>query len=213
MFDIEYKGGNTVVVSTKKNTLVTDAKMSVHSGEKDFVVKNAIELATEDRFLTNNEDFVLSLSYPGSYEAGDFTINGFAEQRHIDTESEGKKSVIYSIDVQGVKIGLIGNIAPNLSDDQLENLGILDILILPIGGNGYTLDATSASKIARNSDAKIIIPIHYSEDGINYEVPQNSIDVFIKELGAEIEKTSKYKVKNLASLPEKTTIVHIERSR
>lgn len=212
MFDIEYKGGNTVVISTKKNTLVIDPKMSIHKGEKDFVVKNATELATEDRFLTQSDDFVLSLSYPGSYEVGDFSINGFAEKRHIDSNDE-QKSVIYSIDVLGTKIGLLGNIGPELSDDQLENLGILDILILPVGGNGYTLDATSAAKIARNSDAKVIIPVHYAEDGINYEVPQNSLDIFTKELGAEVEKTSKYKVKNISNFPEKMTIIHIERTK
>lgn len=212
MFDIEYKGGNTVVIATKKNTLVIDPKMSIHKGEKDFVVKNATELATEDRFLTQSDDFALSLSYPGSYEVGDFSINGFAEKRHIDSNDE-QKSVIYSIDVLGAKIGLLGNIGPELSDDQLENLGILDILILPVGGNGYTLDATSAAKIARNSDAKVIIPVHYAEDGINYEVPQNSLDIFIKELGADVEKTSKYKVKNISNFSEKMTIVHIERTK
>lgn len=212
MFDIEYKGGNTVVISTKKNTLVIDPKMSIHKREKDFVVKNATELATEDRFLTQSDDFALSLSYPGSYEVGDFSINGFAEKRHIDSNDE-QKSVIYSIDVLGAKIGLLGNIGPELSDDQLENLGILDILILPVGGNGYTLDATSAAKIARNSDAKVIIPVHYAEDGINYEVPQNSLDIFIKELGADVEKTSKYKVKNISNFPEKMTIVRIERTK
>ena len=212
MFEIEYKGANTVVISTKKSTLVTDPKMSVH-GEKDYIVKNAIELATEERFATNDEDFALSISCPGSYEVGDFSINGFAEKRHLDGENEGKKAVVYSIDVLGVKIGLLGNVGPEISDDQLENLGILDILILPVGGNGYTLDATSAAKVVRNADAKTIIPIHYAEDGIKYEVPQNSLDIFVKELGADVEKVAKYKIKSAASLPEKLTIIQIDRTK
>lgn len=210
MFDIEYKGGNTVIFTTKKATLVADPKMSIH-GEKNIVIKDAVEIATEERFLTKNEDFVLSLNYPGSYEVSDFSINGFAEKRHID--DDGKKATIYSIDIQGVKIGLIGNIGPDLSDDQMENLGVLDILILPVGGNGYTLDATSAAKIARNSDAKVIIPIHYADDSLKYEVPQGDLDTFIKEMGLEVEKTSKFKVKSASALPEKATIVHLERTK
>lgn len=210
MFDIEYKGGNTVIFTTKKATLVADPKMSIH-GEKDIVIKDAVEIATEERFLTKNEDFVLSLNYPGSYEVSDFSINGFAEKRHID--DDGKKATIYSIDIQGVKIGLIGNIGPDLSDDQMENLGVLDILILPVGGNGYTLDATSAAKIARNSDAKVIIPIHCAGDGIKYEVPQSEVDLFVKEMGLEVEKISKFKLKSASALPEKTTIVLLERSK
>lgn len=210
MFDIEYKGGNTVIFTTKKATLVADPKMSIH-GEKDIVIKDAVEIATEERFLTKNEDFVLSLNYPGSYEVSDFSINGFAEKRHID--DDGKKATIYSIDIQGVKIGLIGNIGPDLSDDQMENLGVLDILILPVGGNGYTLDATSAAKIARNSDAKVIIPIHCAGDGIKYEVPQSEVDLFVKEMGLEVEKVSKFKLKSASALPEKTTIVLLEHSK
>ena len=192
MFDIEYKGGNTVVISTKKSSLVTDPKMSVN-GEKDIVIKDGVEL--------------------GNYEISDFTIAGYPEKRHIDGDSEGKKSVIYGIDISGIKIGLLGNIGPNISDDQLENLGVLDILILPIGGGGYTLDATSAASIARRSDAKVIIPVHYSDDGIKYEVPQSDFSLFAKELGSEVEKTSKYKVKSAATLPEKMTIVQIERTK
>ena len=212
MFDIEYKGANTVVISTKKISLITDPKQSIF-GEKDLVLKDGVELATEDRFATYSDDFKLSISYPGSYEVSDFIINGFQEQRHIDDEKDGKKSVIYSVEVCGVRIGILGNIDPNLSDDQLESLGVLDILVLPIGGGGYTLDATAAANIARRSDAKIIIPVHYADDGINYEVPQSDFALFEKELGIDVEKTTKYKVKSATSLPEKMTIVKIERTK
>ena len=212
MFDIEYKGANSIVISTKKISLITDPKHSIF-GDKDLVIKEGVELATEERFKTSNEDFKLSISYPGSYEVSDFTINGYQEKRHIDEDKDGKKSVIYSVEVCGVRIGILGNIDPNLSDDQLENLGVLDILVLPIGGGGYTLDATAASNIARRSDAKIIIPVHYADDRINYEVTQSDFALFEKELGVDVEKTTKYKVKSATSLPEKMTIVKIERTK
>ena len=73
MFDIEYKGGNTVVISTKKSSLVTDPKMSVN-GEKDIVVKDGVELVTEERFATRNDNYKLTISYPVNYEISDFTI-------------------------------------------------------------------------------------------------------------------------------------------
>ena len=212
MFDIEYKGANSIVISTKKISLVTDPKHSIF-GDKDLVIKDGVELATEERFKTGNKDFKLSISYPGSYEVSDFTINGYQEKRHIDEDKDGKKSVIYSVEVCGVRIGILGNIDPNLSDDQLENLGVLDILVLPIGGGGYTLDATAASNIARRSDAKIIIPVHYADDRINYEVTQSDFALFEKELGVDVAKTTKYKVKSATSLPEKMTIVKIERTK
>ena len=89
MFDIEYKGGNTVVISTKKSSLVTDPKMSVN-GERDIVIKDGVELVTEERFATRNDNYKLTISYPGNYEISDFTIAGYPEKRHIDGDSEGK---------------------------------------------------------------------------------------------------------------------------
>ena len=211
MFEIEYRGGNTVVISTKKSTVVFDPKMSVHKGEKDVIINNAVEIATEDRFLTGSSDYLLNISYPGSYEVSDFSINGFAEKRHIDSSDQGKKAVVYNVEVAGAKIGVIGNVGPDISDDQLENIGLVDILILPVGGNGYTLDATSASKVARSIDSKVIIPVHYADDGVNYEVPQNELDLFVKEMGVEVERVRSFKLKSLAGLPEKTTIYHLDR--
>ena len=212
MFDIEYKGANTVVISTKKISLITDPKHSIF-GEKDLVLKDGVELATEDRFATRNDNFKLSISYPGSYEVSDFTINGFQEQRHIDDEKRRQKSVIYSIEVAGVRIGLLGNIDHNLSDDQLENLGILDILILPIGGGGYTLDATSAANIARRSDAKVIIPIHYLMMELNMQFHSLIFLFSKKSLELKLKQQLSIKLKSIASLPEKMTLVKIERSK
>lgn len=211
MFDIEYKGGNGVVIATKKTSLVVDPKLSL-VGLKDLSVKDAVELATEARFLLQDGSAKLTLEGPGEYEVGDFAIRGIAAQRHIDTEQDEKQATIYRIEVGDVRIGLLGNIAPTLSEDQLEALGVIDLLIVPVGGTGYTLDATSAATLTRHIDPKVVIPVHYADSALSYEVPQESVDVFTKELAAPVETLAKYKVKSAASLPEVLTTVVLARS-
>ena len=211
MFDIEYKGGNTVVISTKTSNLVVDPKLSVY-GKKDIIVKDAVELATEDKFLTNNPEFKLSIGYPGSYEVSGFAINGFAERLSTESDKNILKGVVYSVSISGVRIGILGNIDSKISDDQLENLGILDIIILPVGG-GNTINATATATIARRSDAKVIIPICYDDVELKYDVPQSELSLFLKEIGLESEKVSKYKVKSPAALPEKITVIELTRSK
>jgi len=211
MFEIEYKGANSVVISTRKSKLITDPKLSL-AGLKDLSVKGAVELATEGRFLVDDSEAILAIDRPGEYGVASFDITGIPARRHLDAESEGKNSTIYRIEAEGARIGILGNIYEKLTDDQLEQLGVLDILIIPVGGNGYTLDSTGAVGLVKAIDPKIVIPVHYADNALKYEVPQCELAKFISELSAPVETVSKYKYKQQTAMPVSLTIVEIVRS-
>ena len=211
MFDIEYKGGNTVVVNTKKVSVVSDPRQSL-VGLKDIVSKDAIELATEDRFAVRDSAYRLVIDGPGEYEVADVSIRAVPASRHIDAPDTPQASTIYQLEIGDVRLALLGNIGPELSDLQLESIGVVDSVIIPVGGGGYTLDATSAAKIVRQIEPKIVIPVHYGDNALTYEVPQDTSDVFVNELGTPVETVPKLKVKNRASIPDSLTAVIIERS-
>jgi len=208
MFEVEYKGANTVVISTKKGTIVTDPKLSL-VGLKDANVKDSIELSTEARFALNADNARLVIEGPGEYGIADFDIRGVAAQRHLD--ADGKASTIYRIEAGEIRVALIGNIYEKLSEAQLEDIGLIDVLIIPIGGNGYTLDATGATTLTRQIDPKIVVPIHYADPAINYEVAQGDFETFAKELGGTVEEAPKLKIKQAAALPEVLTIYKLNR--
>lgn len=211
MFEIEYKGANCVIISTKKTRLVTDPKLSI-VGLSDVATKDSVELATEERFAVNNPESTLVIDSPGEYGVGDLHISGFTAQRHIDSEKENKLATIYRVEIGDARIGVLGNIFGKLSDDQLEQLGVVDVLILPVGGNGYTLDAKSAAELIHTIDPKVIIPVHYSDPKIKYEVPQDSLQSFVSELGVPVETMSKYKVKQTPFAPDSLMVVELTRS-
>lgn len=209
MFDIEYKGGNTVVIATKKSKLITDPKQSL-IGLKDIDPKGMVSVATEPRFEVPSSEAALAIEGPGEYEVGDFSIRGVAAQRHLD--SDGFGSTMYRIEVGDVRIALLGNVDPKLTDEQLESLGVVDMVILPVGGGGYTLDATAAAQLVRKIDAKAVIPVHYADPALKYEVPQDEFETFRKELGGEVEELDKLKVKAATSIPLVMTIYKLARS-
>ena len=211
MFEIEYKGANSIIISTKKAKLVIDPKLSI-VGLKDVSTKDTIELATEGRFATNNPDANLLIEGPGEYGIAGFDIRGIPVRRHLDSENEGLNSTMYRVEIGGARIGIIGNIYEKLSDEQLEELGVLDILVIPVGGGGYTLDATNAVGLVRMIDPKIVIPVHYADKLIKYEVPQDELKLFIAELGAPVEIVAKYKLKQLLIAPATLSVVEITRS-
>jgi len=209
MFEIEYKGANSVAISTKKGTVIVDPKLSL-VGLKDINTKDAIELATEARFALNNEDARLNIEGPGEYGIADFDIRGIPAQRHLD--ADGKASTIYRIEAGEIRVALLGNIYEKLSEAQLEEIGLVDILIIPVGGNGYTLDATGAASLTRQIDPKIVVPIHYADPAIKYEVHQDDFEIFAKELGGTVEEAPKLKLKHTAALPEALTIYKLARA-
>ena len=209
MFEVEYKGANTVVISTKKGTIVSDPKLSL-VGLKDANLKDAIELATEARFAINAENARLVIEGPGEYGIADFDIRGVAAQRHLD--ADGKASTIYRIEAGEIRVALVGNIYEKLSEDQLEQIGIIDVLIIPVGGSGYTLDATGAATITRQIDPKVVVPVHYADPALKYEVPQSDVDVFISELGSPVEEAPKLKLKNSSALPQVLTVFKLARN-
>lgn len=211
MFDIEYKGGNTVVITTKKVSLIADPKLSI-VGLKDISIKDSVEVATEERFATNGQDAKLSIEGPGEYGVADFDIKGIAAQRHLDAEGQPLASTIYRIEIGDVRIGLVGNIYEKLNETQLEELGIIDILIIPVGGNGYTLDATGAAHLVGKIDPKVVIPVHYADKALTYEVIQDSLGQFVTDLGAPVEAVAKYKVKGAATIPSTLTVIELTRS-
>lgn len=211
MFEIEYKGANCVVLSTKNATIVADPNLSV-VGMKNVVVKAGVEIATEERFALNSEDARLRIEGPGEYGVADFDILGVAAQRHLDTEQDPQKSTMYRIEVNGIRVALIGNIYEKLSEEQLESLGVIDILIIPVGGGGYTLDATGASMITRQIDPKVVIPVHFADPALKYEVPQGELAEFTTQLGAPVEEVTKFKVKQASALPATLTVMALARS-
>ncbi len=212
MFEIEYKGANCIVITTKKSKLITDPKLSV-VGLKDLSTKNAVELLTEKRFATKeDQDTILSIDGPGEYGVAGFDIHGVSAQRHLDRPDEPQLSTMYRVEIGDSRIGIVGNVYEKLSDEQLESLGVLDVLVIPIGGNGYTLDAIGAAGLARQIGPKVVIPVHYDDKSLNYEVPQNGLDLFTKELGSPVETMAKYKYKQPSSDQPSLSIIEITRS-
>src|SRR5690606_4308850 len=110
--------------------LVIDPNLSV-VGLKNLSAKDAVEIATEPRLAVNDSAAKLRIEGPGEYEIGDVSIRGIQASRHIDTEADEPLSTIYRIDIGEVRMAVLGNIAPRLSEEQLEEIGVIDILVLP----------------------------------------------------------------------------------
>lgn len=208
--DLQYFGANSLKFTTKKSVIVVDPQSDITKLKVDLKKVNTL-LATQEVFVpTTGTDEVFVVSSPGEYEFEDYSLKGIPAQAH--TAASGDKSAtVYRLTAHDTRILIVGHIDSKLTDEQLESFGIIDVLIVPVGGNGYTLDAVGAASVVRAVEPKLVIPVHCSDDGLSYDVPQQALELFIKELGAPVaeETPEKFKFK---LLPELLTVQLLKKS-
>lgn len=206
--ELQYFGANCLRLSTKKASITVD----------DNLADLGLRAATKDGDITlftgaHGEpaaDARLVIDLPGEYEVSDISITGIPARAHID-EAGSYNATIYKLVVDDMRIVFLGHIYPELNEEQLEAIGTNDILVLPVGGNGYTLDATGALKMIKDIEPKVVIPTHYADKAINYPVPQAELDDALKNMSMEAQqRVAKIKLK-AADLTDITQLVVLER--
>jgi L-ascorbate metabolism protein UlaG (beta-lactamase superfamily) len=209
--ELEYKGGNCVVITHKKDEIVSDPKLS-DLGLKDQGAQAAVHLLTQSRFAAPHADETIVVDGPGEFEVNNCSIWGVATHAHTSPEGP-KTATMFRLDLDDITVAIVGHTAAKLDDTQLEALGVVDVLVVPVGGYGYTLEPKQAVDLVRAVEPKIVIPVHYAEDGVQYEVPQAPLEEFLKELGtAPEEPIAKLKLKG-GQLPEKLTVQPLLRTK
>lgn len=191
--DIQFYGANCIVFAYQGARVVIDDNL-VELGSKAVTKSGDIALFTQPTDKVN-PDAKISIDSPGEYEISSFSVYGIPARSHMDEENQ-KTATMYKIIAGGISVAVLGHIFPNLSDDQLERIGMVDVLMVPVGGNGYTLDPVGALSVIKKIEPKIVIPTHFDMKGIEYPVPQQSLEQALKELGMETaQTTSKLKLK------------------
>ncbi|MBP9771532.1 MAG: MBL fold metallo-hydrolase [Candidatus Pacebacteria bacterium] len=145
---------------------------------------------------TNHEDFngIESVSRgektpfviqgPGEYEVGGIFIRGFGAKTMLDGVEA--LTTIYLVTLEESQLCFLGALGtPNLSPEVLEALPDIDILFVPIGGNGV-LTPAEAHKLVVSLDPSVIVPMHYNKD---------TLAGFLKEEGATATPIEKLTIK------------------
>jgi len=207
---ITYEGVEFIKIQHGDYTIAFNpiSKKSKHKGSSfgaDLVLisSNNIDFNGADSVARGDkEPFVIS--GPGEYEINNMFVEGFIS----NTTYSGKELIntIYSIKIDGMNVVFMGAFSDeDVSNDVKENLGDVDILFVPIGGDGV-LNATEAHKLAVKREPKIIIPIHFGAVG-----EKSALKDFLEEGGAEkVKGVSKLTIKKKDLLEKQGEIVVLD---
>jgi len=145
---------------------------------------------------------------PGEYDVKNVFIEGIPSFHDNNKGKERGRNTIYVIESEGLRICHLGDLGQKeLTEQQLEKIGDVDILMIPVGGV-YTISAEDAGKIMSQLEPHITIPMHYGLP--NLKIKLDSISKFLKALGLKslppIKKLS-IKKKDIASDEAKIIIL------
>jgi len=191
--EIQTLGANIIRINTKKTSIIVNDSASTgksHLKDGDIVLfSNKMENKLEKKTR-------LFVSSAGEYEVADVLIVGIPAFPYIENSDKKLSSTIFKLVSDDTSLAIIGDISPDLTDSQIEELGHVDALIIPVGGNGITLDSAQALKVIKKVDPFVVIPVHYDDGSTEYPVQQDTLEQITKVLGLEaVENTNKYKLK------------------
>ncbi|MFC2048261.1 MBL fold metallo-hydrolase, partial [Chloroflexota bacterium] len=105
-------------------------------------------------------------------------FNGIATYHDNAGGSQRGKNTIFCFEVDGIRVCHLGDLGHQLGDKEVAEIGKVDIVLTPVGGN-YTIDAAVATKVCSKLAPKVIIPMHYRNDRCG-SFPVSGVDEFLK---------------------------------
>lgn len=179
---LSWLGLSSFKIETKDATLVTDP-FGPKVSKKPMRAK--ADIVTISRFADpvhghidaiQGEPFVID--HPGEFELKGIFMQGTA----IALKDETKTSTLFSMDIEGMRLVHPGNLETMLPSDILEKIDGVDILFVPVGGAG--LELKQAVKIVNDIEPRVVVPMHFAQEGVDVGTKLLAVSSFLKEMGA-----------------------------
>lgn len=185
---ITYEGAEFIKIQ-QGNTILAFNPISKNSNLKSSNFGADVALVTANHpdlngveTVTRGEKEPFVINGPGEYEVEGLFIKGYPTKTHYGGTE--KINTIFSTKIDNINIVFLGAISDtDFSSEIKEDLDDVDILFVPIGGEGV-LDASDAYRFAVKREPKLIIPIHFGDIG-----SKDALKSFLKEGGSEDTKS------------------------
>jgi len=117
---------------------------------------------------------------PGTYNVKGIEIKGTSTFHDGEGGKKRGTNTVFTLNVDGLRVCHLGDLGHTLTDEQVKDIGNVDILLVPVGGF-FTIDASQAATVAEQLGPKVIIPMHYKTEVINF--PIAGVEEFTRIMG------------------------------
>jgi len=161
---IKWFGQSCFMITSENGTKVLTDPFKKMLGYKLPEIEANIVSTSHEHGDHNNINAVKS-SFVHINELGEFSEDGI-EIKGMETfhdkfsGSKRGKNTVYNFKIDEINICHCGDLGHILSSNQIEEIGNVDILLLPVGGLA-TINAFDAAQVIKQLNPTIVIPMHY----------------------------------------------------
>jgi L-ascorbate metabolism protein UlaG (beta-lactamase superfamily) len=139
---------------------------------------------------------------PGEYEIGDVFITGVP--LHYVNGNDVRHNIGYLFDYDGINVLHLGDLLHVPEQSVIEPLGIVHVLLVPVGG-GNGLKAAEAAEVVALFEPSYVIPMHYGQEGLKFSL--DGVDKFLKAMGVSKAHEAETLKISASDMPEQTQVV------
>lgn len=178
--NLTWFGQSCFLIETDENKKILTDPFDETLGYKPY--KGPVDIVTIshhhfDHDCTKNlpEDTII-LDKTGTYKYENLEITGFPSYHDKHKGAARGKNTIFTFKIDNLKICHLGDLGYVLSQDEINSIGNIDVLLVPVGGN-FTIDGDEAAELCKKINSKIVVPMHYKTPLTS--LPIDGVDKFI----------------------------------
>ncbi len=183
MVRVKWWGHSCFEIRGSSITVITDPHGGT-VGLPEPEVKGDLVLSSHDHFdhATGLEKVTapggeVLLGFTGEKTIKGIHVKGIASYHDPKRGSLRGRNSVYVFEVDGVRFCHLGDLGHVPGDEQVKEIGEVDVLFIPVGGV-YTIDAKEATETIKRIRTKLVVPMHYKVPGLNLNI--SDVEGFLK---------------------------------
>jgi L-ascorbate metabolism protein UlaG (beta-lactamase superfamily) len=210
--DINWYGHACFRIREKGVTIVTDPHPEALGYARPRIRADVVTVSHAHEGHSDTRRFRGSprvLRSPGEYEIGGVFVTGVPTFHDEEGGQDSGQNVAFLFDFDGLTVCHLGDLGHVLTEDQVEALDDVNVLLIPVGGMS-TITPAKAAEVISLLEPNIVIPMHYQTAATTRKLA--SVARFLKAMGLEhLESRESLRVTH-SSLPEVTQVVELDYS-
>lgn len=195
----------------KEVTIVTDPyspENGINMGKPSAAIVTVSHEAPDHSYIDGVSGEPRLVKGPGEYEVADVLIAGVATQSE---PFKGPINTAYVFRFDDLAVCHLGDVHDKLSNDQVEAIGAIDVLLIPVGG-GDGLTPSVASEVVSQLEPMVVVPMQYAIEGMKSD-GLRPVDDFLRDMGFKDYAPEPRLSVTRSTLPSETRIVVLENKR